>query len=367
VIAPPPHSTIARAALLASLLFVALLPHPLAAQTTVAAAEPPDASAFQSSRTSADPGHQGTASLSGIVVDPTVAAVAGARITLTAADGTPARTTTADKSGAFIYRNLPAGVFQVTILATAHLGSFVSPRIPLSAGEQRQLPNIVLSLASTGADISVTATQSQVAAAQVQAEMHQYALGVFPNFYSSYVWDAAPLSSKQKYVLALRTVTVPVNYVTTGFIAGIEQAKDIYPGYGQGAEGYAKRYGAEYADDFSSRLIGSAVLPSLLHQDPRYFYKGSGTVRQRVLYALKFTVFTRGDDGQTQPGYSYIFGSFASAAISTAYHPADDRGAGLILGNGFLHIAGHAADNLLREFVLRHLSNVPTTSTIGQP
>ena len=127
------------------------------------------------------------------------------------------------------------------------MGSFVAPEIHLLAGEQRQLPNI--RCRSQPADVEVTASQSQVAAAQLQQELHQRALGVFPNFYSSYIWDAAPLSSKQKFVLALRSTTDPVNFLAIGVVAGVEQAKNIYPGYGQGAQGYAKRYGAAYADD----------------------------------------------------------------------------------------------------------------------
>ena len=349
-----------------SLCLLAFPLHRLTAQTTpapsIAAVELPDAPGFQSSSSSADPGQKGTASLSGIVVDPTGAAVAGARITVTS-DASPARTAIADGTGAFIFRDLPAGTFTLTILSTADMGSFVSPGIQLLAGEQRQLPNILLSVVAASTNVEVTASQSQVAAAQLQEELHQRALGVFPNFYSSYIWNAAPLTTRQKYVLALRSTTDPVNFLATGIVAGAEQAKNIYPGYGQGIQGYAKRYGAAYADDFDARMIGSAVLPALLHQDPRYFYKGSGTVRARLLYALESAVITRGDNGQLQPNYSYVLGSFASGAIANAYYPAASRGLGLTIGNGFLNIAGHAADDLVREFVLRGLTpGVPATS-----
>jgi hypothetical protein len=367
-----PHQSLTRtSAVVVSLCLLAYPVHRLTAQTTpapsIAAVELPDAPGFQSSSTSADFTPQGSASLSGIVVDSTGAAVAGARITLAAAVGSPSRFATADNTGAFIFRNLPAGAYQLTILPTVDMGSFVSPKIQLLAGEQRQLPNIVLSVASTSTDVSVTASQSQVAAAQLQEELHQRALGVFPNFYSSYIWNAAPLTSKQKFVLALRTTTDPVNFLTTGILAGVEQYKDVYPGYGLGAQGYAKRYGAAYADDFDARIIGSALLPSLLHQDPRYFYKGSGTVRERLLYALKSAVITRDDNGQLAPNYSYVLGSFASGAIANAYYPAASRGLGLTIGNGFLNIGGHAVDDVIREFLLRRLTpGVPATEH-GQP
>ena len=91
---------------------------------------------------------------------------------------------------------------------------------------------------------------------------------------------------RQKFDLAFHSITDPVEFVGTGIIAGAEQATDTFPGYGQGAEGYAKRYGAAYADDVLGRVIGSAILPSLIHQDPRYFYKGSGSVRSRAFYAM---------------------------------------------------------------------------------
>ena len=138
--------------------------------------------------------------------------------------------------------------------------------------------------------------------------------------------------------------------------AGIGQARDSLPGYGQGAGGYAKRYGAAYADEVLGRLIGSALLPSLLHQDPRYFYMGSGSVRSRFFYAVSRAVVTRGDDGKTQPNYSRLFGSFAAGGLANLYYPRADRGIGLTLGDGFVGIAGHAADNVIREFLLRRLT-----------
>jgi hypothetical protein len=148
--------------------------------------------------------------------------------------------------------------------------------------------------------------------------------------------------------------------VGTGIVAGAEQAKNIFPGYGQGAQGYAKRYGAAYADDVLGRVIGSAVLPSLFHQDPRYFYKGSGSVRSRISYAISRAVITRGDNGHVQPNYSHVLGSFAAGGISNLYHPAGDRGVSLTLSNGLIETAGSAVDNLLREFLLRKITrNVP--------
>jgi hypothetical protein len=158
----------------------------------------------------------------------------------------------------------------------------------------------------------------------------------------------------------LHSIADPVEFAGTGVVAGAEQATGTFSGYGQGAEGYAKRYGAAYADDVLGRLIGSAILPSLLHQDPRYFYNGSGSVRSRVYYSVSRALVTRGDDGRTEPNYSRILGSFAAGGLANLYYPRANRGLGLTLGDGLVSIAGHAADNLIREFFLRRLTpNVP--------
>src|SRR4029077_10209307 len=142
--------------------------------------------------------------------------------------------------------------------------------------------------------------------------------------------DAAPLSSKQKFELAWKSTVDPITFGVTGAIAGIEQAENRFSGYGQGAEGYGKRFGASYADLVTSTYIGGAILPSLLKQDPRYFYKGTGGKRSRILYALANSVICKGDNGHWQANYSGILGSLAAGGISNLYYPAKDRnGAGL--------------------------------------
>jgi hypothetical protein len=206
-----------------------------------------------------------------------------------------------------------------------------------------------------------------LATEQLKTQEQQRVLGVFPNFYSSYLWDAVPLSSGQKYHLALHSIADPFAFVGTGAFAAIEQWHNTFPGYGKGAQGYAKRYGAAYADEALSRMIGSALLPSLLHQDPRYFYRGSGTKKSRALYAISAAVICRGDNGRLQPNYSYVLGSFAAGGISNLYHPASDRGVGLTIGNGFLNVAAHALDNLGREFVFRKLTPKVPNYAQGKP
>jgi len=184
---------------------------------------------------------------------------------------------------------------------------------------------------------------------------------VVPNFYVSYVHDPVPLTPKQKFELAWKTTVDPVTFGVTGVIAGIQQAQNDFSGYGQGAQGYAKRFGASYADFVAGTIIGSAILPSLLKQDPRYFYKGSGSKRSRILYAIANSVICKGDDGHWQANYSSIVGSFAAGGISNLYYPSSDRnGAGLTFENGLIGIGESVAVNLLQEFFVRKLTpNAP--------
>jgi hypothetical protein len=165
------------------------------------------------------------------------------------------------------------------------------------------------------------------------------------------------MSVGQKFRLATRSVFDPVVFLTTGAGAGIEQATNKYASYGQGASGYAKRYGADFSNEVTNRMLSSAAFPALFHQDPRYFYKGIGSPPSRFLYAVSRTVVTRGDNGNPQPNYSRLLGSLSSGAISDTYRGRKDRGFGLVASTGALHLAGYAADNLLREFVFRTITS----------
>ena len=297
--------------------------------------------------------------LSGVILDANGGALSDARITLTSVDSSEDRTLLSGSSGEFYFRDLPAGDFKLTITSQG-MEPLVLPDIALGVGEKRELTQLSMTVAGTTTEVRVVVTRTELAQEQVKAAEHQRVLGVLPNFYSSYIWDAAPLNVGEKFDLAFHSIADPVEFLGTGIIAGAEQATDTFPGYGQGAGGYAKRYGAAYADDVLGRLIGSAILPSLLHQDPRYFYKGSGTVRSRVFYAVSRAIVTRGDDGRTEPNYSRLLGSFAAGGLANLYYPQADRGLSLTLGDALVSVAGHSADNLIREFLLRRLTpNVP--------
>jgi hypothetical protein len=122
-------------------------------------------------------------------------------------------------------------------------------------------------------------------------------------------------------------------------------------------QGYAKRFGAAYADMATGTLIGGAILPSLLKQDPRYFYKGTGSTKSRILYAVANSVICKGDNGKWQANYSGILGGLAAGGISNLYYPAQDRnGVGLTFENALIGIGATAAANVLQEFVIKKLT-----------
>jgi len=216
-------------------------------------------------------------------------------------------------------------------------------------------------VASNVTDVQVALSHVEVAEEQLKDEEKQRVLGVIPNFYVTYDPHPFSLTAKQKFELAWKSTIDPVTFAIVGGIAGVQQAQNTFSGYGQGAQGYGKRYGAAYADLAAGTFIGSAILPSLLKQDPRYFYKGTGSKRSRIMYAIANSVICKGDNGRWQTNYSNILGSLAAGAISNLYYPSQNRGAALIFENTAIGISATAAANLVEEFLMRKLTkNVPT-------
>ena len=296
--------------------------------------------------------------ISGRVVDPNGGASTGAAVKLTRADQTPDQETLSGDDGQFSFANVAPGSFHITVTSEGFAPQGFDGN--LRSGEIYVVPQIVLTIATAVTEIRVVPSQIEVAEEQIKEQEKQRALGILPNFYVSYISNAAPLSPRQKFELAGKVIVDPVTFGLTAVIAGIQQSDDELGGYGQGAQGYAKRYGAAYADTVTGTLIGNAILPSLLKQDPRYFYKGTGSKRSRVLYAMANSVICKGDNGHWQPNYSGILGSLAAGGISNLYYPAHDRGAGLTFENTLIGIGATAAANILQEFVIRKLTpNVP--------
>jgi hypothetical protein len=134
-----------------------------------------------------------------------------------------------------------------------------------------------------------------------------------------------PLTAGKKFKVVARTSFDFVEYPYVGFLAGISQAQNSEPGYGQGAAGYGKRYGAAFADNTIENFVTGAVLPSLLRQDPRYYQLGRGGFLHRAGYSISRLFITRSDSGHSQFDVSEIAGAAIAAGISNAYHPAGDR------------------------------------------
>jgi Carboxypeptidase regulatory-like domain len=300
----------------------------------------------------------------GTVVDPNGTAVAGARVKLARQDQSPRTETQSGDDGQYSFGSVAPGPFQLSVTAEGFATKTSSG--VLHSGENMVVPQITLALTTELTEVRVEFSPVELAQEQIKDEEKQRVLGFIPNFYVSYVPNAAPLNTKQKFELAWKSTIDPVTFGITGAVAGIQQAENQFGAYGQGAQGYAKRYGASYADLVTNTFIAGAILPSLLKQDPRYFYKGTGSKRSRILYAIANSVICKGDNGHWQANYSTIIGGLAAGGISNLYYPANDRGAALTFENEAIGIAGTAVANLLQEFVIRKLtphlpSNAPAT------
>ena len=275
----------------------------------------------------------------------------GARVTLQTSGVPATEVQSTDDSGQFTFQSVAPGPFKLTVSAdgfeSATLAGTVTP------GEDFDAHSIALAFASSISAVEVRASRYDVAQEQLRIEEQQRVLGIVPNFFVAYSHDAVPLSRGQKFHLSWRSSIDPLTILSSGITAGIEQANNNLKEYGQGTAGFAKRFGASYGDNVIGTFIGSAIMPSLLHQDPRYFYRGTGTVRSRIFYAIANSVVCKSDSGRWQPNYSNFIGDFASAGISTLYYPPSARGSvGLIFQNFAIAKVTSAGQNILQEFVI---------------
>jgi hypothetical protein len=220
------------------------------------------------------------------------------------------------------------------------------PSFESSSIEQTQTP----SPAQTNPQPNPQTDTRSASQKALDAEEHQRMLGVIPNFSEVIGGEAPPLSPKQKYQLFFKSSVDPFQFVAAALDSGLEEAEDSFQGYGWGPSGYAKRYGASFADGFIGNFFGNAVLPAAFHQDPRYFRKGTGSAKSRVWYVVKSTVVCRGDNGHQEFNYSNIAGNFIGGGISNLYYPANERGVGLTLENGLTVTAEGSIGSLAEEF-----------------
>jgi len=259
-------------------------------------------------------------------------------------------------NGQFSFTELPTDVYSITVSAPG-MKAYASAQLLLHAGETQILPPIMLSIFGGSTIVTVNGNKEQLSKQQVQIAVHQRIGRVIPTFYSTYGWNAPPMLARQKLQLGIRAVIDPVSLVSVAGIAAVEQYKNIFPSYGGGIEGYGKRYGTAFANHVSSTMLARAVYPSIFHQDPRYFYKGRGSVGSRALYAISAAVIARGDDGHSKPNYSGVLGQFSAAALSNFYYPASDRAASFVFINGLATTCAQAGANLIREFLLKRITS----------
>jgi Carboxypeptidase regulatory-like domain len=298
-------------------------------------------------------------SLVGIIADSDDASVPGATISVDGPSPSEHHIATADQDGSFAIPGLhPAVSYHVTVSAQG-FQTWSSAPVVLTPGQEFELPEVKLTIAAV--DTSVNAVDAgKLAIEQIQAEEHQRVLGIIPNFYVSYDPRFAPMSTKLKYKLAFRTATDAVSIGAAAFVAGIDQAA-ANPAYVEGTRGYFERFGASYASGASDIILGGGVLPALLHQDPRYFYQGTGTTRSRAMHALASPFRAKGDNGQWQFNYSSIGGDLGAAALTNLYYPSVDRGAGLVFSNALITTGGRMLSALAQEFLLsRYTTKVKT-------
>ena len=301
----------------------------------------------------------------GKVVDQSGTNIQGAVIRLVR-DGQPPIEVTSDEDGLFAFTHVVNGPFHLTISSPGLDPQEFSGN--LKAGERFVTPVIMLTVAKQVVEVRVGLPTEELATEQIKEQEKQRVFGIIPNFYVSYLPDAAPLAPKHKFELAWRSASDPITLVGVGVLAGIDQAGDRWGAYGQGAEGYAKRYGATYVNVFAATFIGGAIMPSILKQDPRYFYKGTGTKKSRFFYAIASSVICKGDNGQWQPNYSNVIGSFGGSALAALYYPKNDRqGAGFIIGGALTRIGETSLAGVLQEFVLRKLTPNRASRAASQP
>ena len=219
-----------------------------------------------------------------------------------------------------------------------------SNQVPATQAPATQAPGADATPPQSGSGVSPgLKEEKQLGEEQLKKQEQQRILGVMPAFNSVYEGTVPPLTPGQKFKLMFKSTTDVYVFGFAAVTAGIGQAQNSHAGYGQGVEGYAKRFGANYVDTADGNFWGNAVLPTLLHQDPRYFRLGHGTYMHRILYSMSTTVVCKGDNGKWQPNVSNVLGNLIAGGISNVYYPEADRGA----ANTFQNAATVTAEGMI--------------------
>ena len=293
--------------------------------------------------------------LSGIIVDGSGASIAHVQVKLSVDGRAPDQATESSDSGQFSFPNVSPGPYHLTF----NSASFEPKAIDgvLASGESMTLPQTALAVATLKVGVDVTQTQEEMAEDQIKVEETQRLVALIPNYFANYNPDAVPLTSKQKFKLTGKFVTDPSAYVISGAIAGFGQLRNSNKGFGQGAAGYGKRYALAYSGFVTDFVINRAIMPSIFKQDPRYFYKGTGTGWSRFKYAVSRSLICQGDNKQPQFCYSRLTGDLATGFLTNIYVPSIDRNSNAVVMEDFaIGIGADALGKLFQEFVARKLT-----------
>jgi hypothetical protein len=198
-----------------------------------------------------------------------------------------------------------------------------------STGAQNAAPATGAGQSSSGAQAPAEETtaqksQREIAEEQLKQQEKQRVMGVMATFNTTRNMDAAPLTAGQKYKLFFKSATDPWPFLLAGVTSSFDQATNSPPEWGQGWGPYAQRFGANYSDYFIGNFFGNAVLPAMLHEDPRYFQRGKGKVITRILWAAGSSFWCKRDNGGWGPNYANVSGNFIGASIGRLYHPASE-------------------------------------------
>lgn len=299
----------------------------------------------------------GSGIIDGEVTDGHGGVIPGATVTLSEKGYANLRSTATDGTGHFRFTSLGFGEYTM-LIAAPQFRTLLTRAVGLAPGEHAELPPFALTPATAETSITVSANSTAVAEEELKLETQQRIVGIIPNFYTSFIYDAAPLDTRQKFKLNLRSVTDPTIFLGVAAAAGVEQYRNTFPSWGNSdAASYGKRFAAGYGDAILTHTFSYALYPAIFHQDPRYFYLGpTNKTSTRLWHALSYGVITRGDNGRQELNYSHLLGSASAGAVSSLYHPRSDSAgylAGINLGLG---IGTSAFEAVFREFVWPHFT-----------
>jgi hypothetical protein len=290
--------------------------------------------------------------ITGTVTDAKGEAIVGATVLITGPDSSDRRSIVTGQNGYFEIDGLKPGIAYEIAVSDVGFDPWTSPAVVLAPGQFKLMGDISLRLATQQTTVSVTYNPVQVARQQLKQEEKQRVLGIVPNFHVSYEGeDAAHLTAKMKFQLAFKVSYDPVTIAGVALVSASRQALNS-PKYGQGWGPYGERFGAVAVDGFTDIMIGAAILPSLLHEDPRYFYQGTGSTKSRLRHAILSPFIGRHDNGTWGINYSSLGGDLGSAAISNVYFPRSDRGADLVFSQFALGTAERVGASLAQEFLI---------------